>query len=90
MVQIEFDSAKDRTNRTKHGLPLAFGARVVADPDHLLVATIRADDGEERFKAVGRVEGRIYTAVFTRRGSAIRFISVRRSNGNEEKAYRQG
>ena len=89
-MRIEFDSAEDRTNRAKHGLPLAFGAQVLADADHLLVATTREHDGEERFKAVGRVEGRIYTAVFTRRGAAIRFISVRRSNGNEEKAYREG
>ena len=83
-----FDPAKDALNRERHGLPLLFGDAVMADPDHLILPSIRPEDGEERFKAIGAVTGKLYTAVFTWRGDRPRFISVRRSNIGEERAYR--
>jgi len=49
--------------------------------------TNRDGGEEERYKAVGFVEGLLHTAVHVWRGEAIRFISVRRSNGSEESAY---
>ena len=82
-----FDPDKDAINRVRHGLPLIFGDTVMADPDHLIIPSIRPQDGEERFKAVGLVDGKLYTAVFVWRGELPRFISVRRSNSGEERAY---
>ena len=82
-----FDPDKDAINRDRHGLPLIFGDTVMADPDHLIIPSIRPQDGEERFKAVGLVDGKLYTAVFVWRGERPRFISVRRSNSGEERAY---
>jgi uncharacterized DUF497 family protein len=83
-----FDPEKDAVNRERHKLPLIFGDRVMADPQHLIIPSIRVEDGEERFKAVGLVEGKLFTAVFTWRGDTARFISVRRSNAGEERTYR--
>ena len=83
-----FDPDKDAINRDRHGLPLMFGDVVMADADHLILPTIRVEDGEERFKAVGLVDGKLYTAVFVWRGELPRFISVRRSNAGEERQYR--
>ena len=60
----------------------------MADPDHLIVPTIRPEDGEERFKAVGLIDGKFYTAVFVWRSDLPRFISVRRGNPGEERRYR--
>lgn len=88
MAQDRFDPAKDAANREKHKLPLAFGDRVFEDADHLIIPSIRAVDGEERFKAVGFVEGNLFTCVFVWRSGLPRFISVRRSNKGEERAYR--
>ncbi len=82
-----FDPAKDAINRDRHGLPLIFGDTVMEDPDHLIIPSIRPQDGEERFKAVGLADGKLHTAVFTWRGELPRFISVRRSNAGEERAY---
>ena len=82
-----FDPDKDAINRDRHGLPLIFGDTVMAGPDHLIIPSIRHQDGEERFKAVGLVDGKLYTAVFIWRGELPRFISVRRSNSGEERAY---
>ncbi len=86
-MKIEFDSTKDAINRQKHGLSLAFGARIFDDPDLLVLPTIRDEDDEERYKAVGLVEGKLYTAVHVWRDDAVRFLSVRRSNRSEEEAY---
>lgn len=84
----QFDPAKDAINRQKHGVSLAFGAEVFADEDHLILPSLREIDGEERFKAIGMVDGKLFTAVFTWRDDTPRFISVRRSNAGEERAYR--
>ncbi len=47
-MEIEFDPAKDSINRQRHGLPLAFGAGIEADPAHLVIPSIRPVDGEDR------------------------------------------
>ncbi|HLZ78826.1 MAG TPA: BrnT family toxin [Sphingomonas sp.] len=86
-MEIEFDSAKDEANTAKHGVSLAFGARVFDDTMHIVLTSIRPVDGEDRFKAIGMVEGRLWTAIHVLRGSRVRFISVRKSNDGEERIY---
>ena len=86
-MNIEFDPTKDTANREKHGVSLAFGERVVADVDAVMVGSQRERDGEFRRKAIGLVDGKLWTAVFVERGVAVRFISVRRSNDGEERRY---
>jgi uncharacterized protein len=61
MTQDRFDPAKDAANLAKHNLPLSFGDRLLGDSDHLIIPSIRAIDGEERFKVIGRVEGVLFT-----------------------------
>jgi uncharacterized DUF497 family protein len=86
-MEDRFDPAKDAFNRQKHGLPLAFGDRIFEDDNHLVIPSVRPEDGEERFKVIGRVEERLFTDVFVWRGHVPRFISARRSNSGEERAY---
>jgi uncharacterized DUF497 family protein len=86
-MDIEYDADKDEANRFKHRLPLAFGARVFDDDDHVIVASFREEDDEDRYKAIGRVDGKLYTVVHVLRGDVVRLISVRRSNGSEEKRF---
>ncbi|WP_234819189.1 MULTISPECIES: BrnT family toxin [Sinorhizobium] len=66
---------------------MAFGLRIFDDGDHLIIPSIREIDGEERFKVVGVVGERLFTGVFVWRDNLPRFISVRRSNKGEERAY---
>jgi uncharacterized protein len=87
-MEDRFDPAKDAVNREKHSLPLMFGNRLFEDENHLILPSIRLVDGEERFKVIGLVDGKHYTAVFVWRGALPRFISVRRSNKGEERAWR--
>ena len=87
-MEERFDPAKDEINRRKHNLPLAFGDRIFDDDHRLIVPSIREIHGEERFKVVGMVEEKLFVEVFVWRGDLPRFISVRRSNRGEERAYR--
>ena len=87
VVKIAFDADKDEVNRFKHRLPLAFGKRVFDDPFVTLIPTIRIGDEEERWKAVGYIDGKLYTAVHVWRGDVVRMISVRRSNDSERREY---
>lgn len=87
MTEGRFDPAKDAANREKHNQSLAFGERIFNDDNHLIVASIRAIDGEERFKVIGVVDDKLFTGVFVWREDLARFISVRRSNKGEERVY---
>lgn len=88
VMEIDFDDAKDAANRDKHGVSLAFGAVLFDDPDHIVLPSVRPIDGEDRFKVIGDADGRLWTAVHVVRGTVTRFISVRKSNDGEERAYR--
>jgi len=86
-MRIDYDPDKDAANRAKHGVPLAFGARVFDDPRHVVLPSLRPVDGEDRFKAAGLVDGKLYTVVHVWRGETVRLISVRRSNTGEQGNY---
>ena len=87
LMENRFDPAKDAANQQKHKLSLEFGFRIFEDDDHLIIPSIREIDGEERFKVVGMVGEKLFTGVFVWRDDEPRFISVRRSNNGEERAY---
>ncbi|CCG08677.1 BrnT family toxin [Pararhodospirillum photometricum] len=87
-MHIDFDPAKDATNKEKHGVSLAFGAEVLSDPYRLDILDVRFDYAEERFISYGSVDGRVWVCVFTLRGEAHRMISVRKANDRETSRYR--
>lgn len=86
-MEFEWDPAKDEANLFKHRLRLAFGRRVFDDPSHIISSSFRPVDDEDRNKAVGLIDGKLYTAVHVWRGDIIRLISVRRSNASEQRDY---
>ena len=86
-MENKFDPEKDAANQTKHKLSLAFGFQIFEDDDHLIIPSIREVDGEDRFKVVGMVGEKLFTGVCVWRDDQPRFISVRRSNKGEERAY---
>ena len=86
-MDIEFDTTKNAANVAKHGVSLAFGAVLFDDPAMLIIPTIREADEEDRYKAIGMADGRLWTAIHVYRGEVVRFLSVRRSNAGEQRAY---
>lgn len=83
---FEWDEAKRRSNLTKHGLDFVAARRMFEGPV-LLRQDGRRSYGEDRFQAIGAVEGRIVLVVFTRLGAACRIISARIANREERAAY---
>lgn len=78
---------KAGSNQLKHRLTFEFGTRVFEDPLHIVYDVSRPQDGEERRKAVGLIEGKLYCVVHTMRGGVCWIISARRTNPGEDKAY---
>jgi uncharacterized DUF497 family protein len=86
-MRFEWDGAKHEKTLQERDFGFDDGARVFAGPTVIRQDT-RRDYGEERLRAVGETEGDIRNVVFTRRGAAVRIISVRRANRQETQASR--
>ena len=84
-----FDPVKDAENQRNHGLSLAFGAKVIADPYSVEAVDDRFNYGEERWNVIGMVDGNIYVATYTDRNDGARFISVRAASKKEVNRYFQ-
>ncbi|HZY63555.1 MAG TPA: BrnT family toxin [Edaphobacter sp.] len=87
-MAITFDPRKDAINRRKHGISLSraedfdFEAAVFVIDD-------REDYGEVRFRALGFLDARLYSLVFTQDGGDIRAISLRKATRYEAKEYKE-
>ena len=86
-MEFEYDLRKSQANKTKHGLDFEEAKQIWEDIDRLEVLVSRVVEGEERNLMIGRISGKIWTAVFTRRGETVRMISVRRAHKKEENEY---
>ncbi len=88
LVKLAWDDAKRKANRKKHGLDFAL-ARRFEWPSAVVLADLRRDYGEPRFVAVGFIGERVYVMAFTRRGEALRIISLRKANKREIRLYEE-
>lgn len=87
-MRFEFDPAKSVVNKAKHGIDFLEAQRLWGD-EGLIVASA-SDKDEPRFMAIGRIDGRYWSAICTWRGETIRIISVRRSRNAEVELYEGG
>ena len=85
-MDYDWDEAKNAANRREYGIDFASVERFGWD-----LADIEIDDredyGELREVAYSFLGHRLHTLVFTRRGEAIRSISLRKSDKKEMKRY---
>jgi uncharacterized DUF497 family protein len=86
-TSVRWNPAKAEANLRKHKVAFDFVLKVFADPELLVQPTIRIEDGEERYKAIGDIDGKLYVVIFTMREGAHRLISARRTNSKEESDY---
>jgi len=84
-VRFEFDPAMATANATKHGADFEQAQALWDDVDYLEILA-RTED-EPRWIVLGRIDGRTWAAIVTRRAQAIRIISVRRARPAEEALY---
>jgi uncharacterized protein len=88
-MKFEFDPIKSATNKDKHGIDFVQAQVLWADGALEVVLSKSFVTDERRFLAIGRIEGKHWTAICTLRGEAIRIISVRRAR-KEEVDYYEG
>jgi len=87
-VDFEWDSAKAKTNRRKHGVSFEEGRTIFGPAKPEIFQDEAHSDDELRFIAIGFSErSRLLTVAFTRRELTIRIVSVRRATRREVKLY---
>ncbi len=84
-MEFEFDEAKSRANKVKHGIDLVEAQALWLD--EMLVEIPARTEDEQRFVVVGLIADKHWSAVITYRGQRVRLISVRRSRVEEVAIY---
>jgi uncharacterized DUF497 family protein len=85
LVEFEFDEAKSRTNKSKHGIDFVEAQALWLD--EMLVEIPARTEDEPRFVVVGMISEKHWSAVITYRGERARLISVRRARVEEVAIY---
>jgi uncharacterized DUF497 family protein len=86
-MKFEWDPNKRRSNKEKHGIDLEAARQLWIDKDRIEIQA--SFPGENRSILIARIENKLWTAIFTERGDAIRIISVRHARTKEAKLYEQ-
>jgi len=86
-MDFEWDLAKSNSCQTSRNFDFAYVISIFEDPTLLVEHDLRWEYGEERFQALGVIDGRVFVVIFTRRLRSIRIISARKANSREVKRY---
>lgn len=73
---FEWDDAKDRLNRSKHGVSFAEAQRAFFDPRRVIAEDLNHSSTEPRYFCFGRVGDGIMTVRFTWREERIRIFGA--------------
>jgi uncharacterized DUF497 family protein len=82
---FEYDLEKSAENMRKHGVDFEEAQALWSD-SALLEIPARVND-EPRWVVIGKMLGKHWSAVITRRNDNVRIISVRRSRDEEVEIY---
>ena len=73
---FEWDVAKDRTNRAKHGVSFAQAQGAFFDPRRVIAEDLSHGVAEQRYFCFGWVDGGVMTVRFTWRNGRIRIFGA--------------
>ncbi|MCH8522821.1 BrnT family toxin [Glycocaulis sp.] len=86
-MEFEWDEAKNRANREKHGISFEEAVGLFAGK-YVLIPARSGPEGEERWKAVGPLRNRpVIVVVHTDRSGRVRIMSVRPASRKERRRY---
>ena len=88
-MEFEWDDAKSDDCFAYRGFDFAHVIRAFADDDRIVGRDRRWDYGEDRYRLLGAIEGRVFVVIYTMRGSVIRIISARKANRREVREHEQ-
>lgn len=86
-MDFEFDAAKSKANREKHGIDFVEAQQLWEDEDRLEIPA-RTED-EPRYVLIATLGQKLWSAFFTYRKGRIRLISVRRARKEERERYHE-
>ena len=88
-MKFEWDEGKIQTNLIKHGFDFTDAYRIFNLP-MVVELDERENYGEDRFVAIGLLDGRVVVIVYTEPDDqTIRIISLRKALSYEQKSYEQ-
>jgi uncharacterized DUF497 family protein len=87
--EFEWDDAKAARNFRDHGVTFEAACEVFRDPFVLGWIDTRQNYGEDRYAAIGIVQGRLYCVAYTLRGERVRIISARGAEPYEQRKYHE-
>jgi uncharacterized DUF497 family protein len=88
-MKFEWDEGKNQTNLIKHGFDFTDAYRIFNLP-MVVELDERENYREDRFVAIGLLDGRVVVIVYTEPDDqTIRIISLRKALSYEQKSYEQ-
>ena len=88
-MEFEWDETKSDDCLRSRGFDFAYASGAFRDENRSVGHDRRWDYGEDRYRVLAAIEGRVFVLVYTLRGSAIRIISARKANNREVREYEQ-
>src|SRR6185437_12176923 len=73
---FEWDEAKNRANRAKHGVGFEEAQAAFFDPSRVIAEDLSHSSSEQRYFCFGEVDGGVMTVRFTYRGGRIRIFGA--------------
>jgi uncharacterized DUF497 family protein len=86
-MRFEWDDAKSKSNTAKHGIDFETATLLWQDVNRIGIDTPYPI--ENRSIVIGKIAGKLWTAIATQRDDATRIISVRRARKKETQLYGQ-
>ena len=86
-MEFEWDDVKNNACFEERGFDFAYAIRAFVDPQRTVAQDRRRDYGEDRYRLLGMIDGRVYVIVYTVRDSTVRIISDRKANLKEAADY---
>ena len=83
---FEWDDAKNKINKIKHGINFKTAARVFNDPYLIEEFDEEHSTDEDRWKVIGMVDDVLFV-IYTNRDEKIRLISAREATEQERRRY---
>lgn len=86
-MKFQWDDRKSQVNLEKHGIDFKAASGLWGDPNRVEIQA--PYPLESRRVLIGRIGKKLWTSVFTLRGSEVRIISVRRARKKEAQLYEE-